>query len=193
MRSVDHAPICLRQKFQFFYVKNYIWCSARLVLDPVSFILYINEMLRSSNQMFCVHFADNTTVFTSDSDIINVHVTVNGELVVVHNWLKTNRLSLNVSKTLQMKLSTQIPLIFYNISETNYPLTNHLICTTQDTKQIKILILHYLIIQKHKNIFCSKYFPYGTAHQIRLKIALLSLHSKSKLKATSQHPNLSNV
>ena len=31
------------------------------------------------------------------------------------------------------------------------------------------------------------------AYQIRLKIALPSLHSKNKLKATSFHPNLSNV
>ena len=46
-----------------------------------------------------VHFADDTTVFASDSDINNVHATVNRKLVDVDNWLKANRLSLNVSKT----------------------------------------------------------------------------------------------
>ena len=46
-----------------------------------------------------VHFADDRTVFESDSDINNAHDTVNRELVRVDNWLKTNRLSLNVSKT----------------------------------------------------------------------------------------------
>ena len=40
-----------------------------------------------------VDFADDTTDFASDSDIDNVHATVNRELVVVDNWLKTNRLS----------------------------------------------------------------------------------------------------
>ena len=49
--------------------------------------------------MSFVHFADDTTVFTSDSDINNVHETVNRELVCVDNWLKANRLSLKVSKT----------------------------------------------------------------------------------------------
>ena len=68
------------------------------VLGPVLFILYINDMYRSSNKMRFVHFADDTTVFASDSDITNVHATVNGELVEVNNWLKANRLSLNVSK-----------------------------------------------------------------------------------------------
>ena len=45
-----------------------------------------------------VHFAGDTTVFASDSDINNVHASVNRKLVGVDYWLKTNRLSLNVSK-----------------------------------------------------------------------------------------------
>ena len=68
------------------------------VLGPVLF-LYINDMYRSSNQMRFVHFADDTTVFASDSEINNVHATVNRELVGVDNWLKANRDSIltNVS------------------------------------------------------------------------------------------------
>ena len=54
-----------------------------------------------------VHFADETTVFASDSDINNVHASLNRELVGVDNWLKTNRLSLNVSKALYMIISNQ--------------------------------------------------------------------------------------
>ena len=47
--------------------------------------------------MRSAHFADDKTVFASDSDINNVHATVNRELGGVDNWLKTNRLSLNES------------------------------------------------------------------------------------------------
>ena len=65
----------------------------------VLFLLYVNDMHRSSNQMRFVHFTDDTTVFASGSDINNCHATVNRELVGVDNWLKTNRLSLNDSKT----------------------------------------------------------------------------------------------
>ena len=39
------------------------------VLGPVLFLLYINDMHRSSDQLGFVHFADDTTVFASDSDI----------------------------------------------------------------------------------------------------------------------------
>ena len=54
-----------------------------------------------------VHFANDTTVFASDSDINNVHATVNRELVGVDNWLKANRLSLNISKISYTIISNQ--------------------------------------------------------------------------------------
>ena len=54
-----------------------------------------------------VHFADDTTVFASGSDVNNVPANVNRQLVGVDNWLKANRLSLNVSKTSYMIISNQ--------------------------------------------------------------------------------------
>ena len=67
------------------------------VLGPVLFLLYTKDMHRSSNQTRFVHFADDTTVFAPNSDINNVHATMNNEVVGVYNWLKANRLSLNIS------------------------------------------------------------------------------------------------
>ena len=77
------------------------------MLGPVLFLLYINDMHRSSNQMRFDHFADHTAVFASDSDINRVRATMNRELVGVYNWLKTNRYSLNVSNTSYMIISNQ--------------------------------------------------------------------------------------
>ena len=56
---------------------------------------------------FVFHSTDNTKVFSYESDINNVHTTVNRELVALDNWLKANRLSLNVSKTSCMIISNQ--------------------------------------------------------------------------------------
>ena len=49
-----------------------------------------------------VHFADDNRTF-----LLFVHATVNREQVEVNNWLKTNILSLNVSKTSYMIISNQ--------------------------------------------------------------------------------------
>ena len=83
-----------------------------------------------------VHFADDTTVFASDSDINNVHATVNRELVGVDNWLKANRLSLNVSKisymtipTRKMQLRLEFEIQFLQKSQLSNSLALHLMKT----------------------------------------------------------------
>ena len=68
--------------------------------------------------MHFVHFADDTTVFASDSDINNVHASVNRELVWVDNWIKTNKLSLNVSKISYMLIYNQKNALYIKIRET---------------------------------------------------------------------------
>ena len=65
-----------------------------------------------------VHFADDIAVFASDSDSNNVHASVNRELVGVDNWLKINRLSLNVSKISYMIISNQKNALDITIRET---------------------------------------------------------------------------
>ena len=93
----------LSNRKQYVSVKNFSSSMSNItlavlqgsVLGPVLFLLYINVMHRSSDQLCFVHFADDTTVFASDSDINDVHASVNRELVGVDNWLKTNKLSLH--------------------------------------------------------------------------------------------------
>ena len=60
---------------------QYFFCTSMTYIDP-------------KNKMRFVHFADDTTVFASNSDINNVDATVNRELAGVDNQLKTNRISL---------------------------------------------------------------------------------------------------
>ena len=57
---------------------------------------YIDFQIRC---VLIVHLSADAIVFASDSNINNVHATVNRELVGVDKWLMANRLSLYISKT----------------------------------------------------------------------------------------------
>ena len=58
--------------------------------------------------MRVVHFTDDIQQFLHPTVTFNnAHATVNRELVEVDNWLKTNRLSLNVRKTSYIIISNQ--------------------------------------------------------------------------------------
>ena len=61
----------------------------------------------------------NTIILISDKNLIQLENTINDELIKVNNWLKANKLLLNVNKTKYMlfipninkKIQTRVPLI----------------------------------------------------------------------------------
>ena len=119
------------------------------VLGTVLFLLYINDMHRFSNQMRFVHFADDTTVFSSDCDINGIHATVNRELVGVDNWLKTNRLSLNVSKTSYM-------IIFNQKNALDIKIRVSILTKVTTVKFLGVTLDENLTFKDHVNKFTSK-------------------------------------
>ena len=72
------------------------------VSAPWLFNLYINDMHRSSDKLNFLHFADDTTIYLSGRDLTRLCEEVCMELCKVDDWLKANRLSLNIDKTFYM-------------------------------------------------------------------------------------------
>ncbi len=69
------------------------------VLGPLLFIIFLNDIVYSSNKFTFITFADDTNVIISHqnlSDLINI---VNTELENLSVWFKCNKLSLNIDKT----------------------------------------------------------------------------------------------
>ena len=85
--------------------------------------------------MTILHFADDTTIFASDSDVNYVHATVNRELV--DNLLQANRLFLNVSKISYM--------IIYNQK-------NEIDIKIRDSILTKVLTVNFLSITLDENL-----------------------------------------
>ena len=69
------------------------------ILGPLFFIIYINDIARSSDILSFYLFADDTTLLYSHKNIEILEQTMNKELVHVSNWLVANKLSLNVKKS----------------------------------------------------------------------------------------------
>ena len=69
------------------------------ILGPLLFLLYINDMACISNILYPMLFADDTNVFLSVRNANQLIRITNGELLNIVDWLDSNKLSLNVSKT----------------------------------------------------------------------------------------------
>ena len=69
------------------------------LLGPLLFSIYINDFVKSSNIFSFILFADDSSLFCSHRNLDILVDIVNSELVHISNWIKANRLSLNINKT----------------------------------------------------------------------------------------------
>ena len=70
-------------------------------------------------------FADDIYITTAHEDISTIECSLNSDLIAVHNWLKTNKLSCNTSKTSYMTIGSRQNLAnakFMNLELDNRPI-----------------------------------------------------------------------
>ena len=69
------------------------------VLGPLLFLIYVNDICNSFNQLKFYLFADDTNLLYADKNLRSLEATVNNELSKVYAWLIANKLSLNIKKS----------------------------------------------------------------------------------------------
>ena len=69
------------------------------VLGPLLFLVYINDICNSCNQMKFYLFADDTNLLYADKNLKSLESTINDELCKLYDWLIANKLSLNIKKS----------------------------------------------------------------------------------------------
>ena len=69
------------------------------ILGPLLFLIYINDITNSSENLEFVLYADDTTLFYTQPNIEYLKDNVEHELNKVITWFKTNRLIVNYEKT----------------------------------------------------------------------------------------------
>ena len=79
-------------------------------LEPLLFLIYINDLPRALKISRMSMFADDACLYHQSSDISLLSEAINKDLTYVDNWLKGNKLSINVIKTHSMLISTKLKL-----------------------------------------------------------------------------------
>ena len=91
------------------------------ILGPILFIIYVNDIYRSTKlKILC--FADDTTCSFSSNNVQHLYNTMNHELRSLNTWFRSNKLSLNAKKTKYIIFGTQINrnnMDMYNIHINN--------------------------------------------------------------------------
>ncbi len=74
------------------------------ILGPLFIIIYLNDIANVSNLFNFIIYADDTTlsatieVFLNNINNDDVESKINSEIACINDWLKCNKLSLNISK-----------------------------------------------------------------------------------------------
>ena len=69
------------------------------ILGPLLFLIFVNDLQKSTKFLDPIMFADDTNLFYSNKDINTLFKIANEELNEIDEWFRANKLSINARKT----------------------------------------------------------------------------------------------
>ena len=84
------------------------------ILGPLLFVIYNNDLAYVSPKAFSMFFDDDCNIFISGKDPDKLVTSMNEEMTKIIEWLRTNRLSLNIEKTHFMMFRKRKQKITFN-------------------------------------------------------------------------------
>ena len=114
------------------------------LLGPLLFLIYVNDLPGASNFLTTL-FADDTNLLMSDKKLHNLQCKVNMEVDKVNAWMRSNKLSLNYTKTCYMLLFKK-PTDTLNFSIT---INGKIIKQTNYMKYLGVTLDHKLDWKQH--------------------------------------------
>ena len=124
------------------------------VLGPLFFLIYINDIIKTSATALFLLFADDTSLINSDSTLSNLYTKTNHDLAQIYNWCSVNKIALNLSKTKYMISSpkSKDPLSNlqpFNNNSQKLTINNILLELVTNSKFLGVIIENDLSWSKH--------------------------------------------
>ena len=126
------------------------------ILGPLLFLIYINDLPNCLDISCAKMFADDTNITVPGCTFAQLEQATNSELNNLYNWLKANKLSLNIAKTEFMVISTRQKFLAGNCSKINIQLDGHPISRVEHTKSLGLNIDDRLSWSNHIKDLCKK-------------------------------------
>lgn len=114
----------LTERKQFVFINGHISDKKEILcgvpqgstLGPLLFLLFINDLFMCINNGDVFHFADDTTILFKGNDFSVIQDKINDDMKLLVDWLRTNKLSINESKTellIFRSTNCKVPKDFY--------------------------------------------------------------------------------
>jgi hypothetical protein len=144
------------------------------ILGPILFLIYINDIIYTSEKLSFVLFADDTNVFYVDDNLNNLSNNLKIELDKLRIWFLANKLSINISKTNYIIFGPK------SNSELTILIGNEPIKKVESTKFLGVFIDQYLNwSQQINSVVCNITRNLNTINKIKHKLnkkALLHIY-----------------
>ena len=125
------------------------------ILGPLLFLLYINDLSSVCKDAMSIFFADDSNLFKHGKDITKIEEDLNDTLANISEWLKVNKLSLNVKKTHYMIFSKKRTPNFSS-PKINLKIDGEILSEVDKTKFLGVIIDNKLNWNEHVNYICGK-------------------------------------
>ena len=118
-----------------------------LVLGPLLFLVYINDLHQVTKYAEVHHFADDTNLLYSSKSLKDINQKINFELKNIVHWLRANKISLNTKKIEIVLFRSQKTIIKKNMY---FWISGQKINIMKETKYLGMMMDEHLTL---KNIW----------------------------------------